>query len=122
MPEILDAYERDGNKFGVVRIKIAESSATFEFGVQEAGYRTLKRILESRPFSTTPGLPHRCFFARTASKICTDSARRRFTIRIESGQNSKGFEFEGPLLLAQNLIWFANLTSFDEASTLRRLA
>jgi hypothetical protein len=122
MPEIVDAYERDSQQFGAIRVHLADDSATLEFGVEEAGYKTLKRIRQSRPFAETPGVQHRYFFASSASKtgICSD--RCGFTVRIEGGRGAKGFDFEGPISLVANLIWFANLMTLEDASALRRLS
>ncbi len=44
-PEIVNAYERDGQYFGAVRLDRSGNTATFEFGVAVAGYTALKRIL-----------------------------------------------------------------------------
>ena len=34
MPELLDAYERDGNCFAVVQIIVSRESVAFEFGIE----------------------------------------------------------------------------------------
>jgi len=120
MPEIIEAHERGGERFGVIRVSLSGESATLEFGVEEAGYKALKRILESRPFAETPGIPHRYFFAGSASRVRVDSHRCRFSVRIESGRDAKSIEFEGPTSLVANLMWFAGLKAFNEASALRR--
>ena len=121
MPEIIDAYERGSERFGVIRVSLSGESATLEFGVEEAGYKALKRILESHPFSVTPGIRHRYFFAGSASKVSVDPHRCRFSVRIEGGRDAKSTEFEGPVSLAANLMWFADLKALSEASALRRL-
>jgi hypothetical protein len=122
MPEIIDAYERDNQQFGAIRVDIADESVTLEFGIEDAGYEPLERILQSRPFAETPGVQHRYFFAGSASKTGIGSDRCRFKVRIEGGRGAKGFDFEGPISLAANLIWFANLKTLEDASALRRLS
>jgi hypothetical protein len=52
-PELRDAYERDGLYFGVVTIVVSNEKASFEFGVERAGYTAIKRIIQARPFDTT---------------------------------------------------------------------
>ncbi len=47
MPETLKAYERDGFYFGAVRIVVAKETAAFEFGVDQAGYLALRKILHT---------------------------------------------------------------------------
>jgi len=50
MPEIVDAFERSGHYFGVLEIRLAETSKQFEFGISLEGYRALRKILQLRPF------------------------------------------------------------------------
>ena len=121
MPEIIDACERGSEHFGVIRVSFAGESATLEFGVEKARYKALKRILGSRPFAETPGIPHRYSFAGSTSKVSVDSYRCTFRVRIEGGRDARSFEVEGPTSLAANLMWFAGLKSLSEASALRRL-
>ena len=65
-PELLDAYEREGSYFGVVHVIVAGEGATFEFGLDERGYRSLKRVLQSRPDG--PRGQYRYFFRGKFSK------------------------------------------------------
>lgn len=37
-PEIMDAYEREGQYFGAMRIVLSDGSPTVEFGVSAGGY------------------------------------------------------------------------------------
>ena len=63
MPEILKGYERDGLYFGAARIVVAKEAAAFEFGIDQAGYLALRKVLQTRPFSDIPGIEYRYFFA-----------------------------------------------------------
>ncbi len=121
--EILDAYERDGNFFGVVRVTAADKTARIEFGLDKKGYVALRKILQTRPFDRTPGVPHRFFFLATVRKE-PKSARDvpvTISIRIEQGRFGKHFDFDGPLSLASNLQWFDQLKDISEAAALKRL-
>jgi len=122
MPEIVDACERDGEHFGVVRVVLSGQPAVFEFGIDPAGYKALRNVLQSRPFAETPGVPHKYFFARSCSKKGIDSNLCTFGVRIEGGRGAKTFDFDGPMSLAANLLWFADLETPQEASALRRLS
>jgi hypothetical protein len=122
MPEIVDAYEREGEHFGVVRVVLSGESASFEFGVEPDGYRALRRVLQSRPFAETPGIAHKYFFTGRCSKNRAESDQCSFGVRIEGGRGARTFDFEGPASLAANLLWFARLQTLAEASALRRLS
>jgi hypothetical protein len=45
LPEILDAFERDGNYFGVIQIGSEDNLVAFEFGIDSSGYSALRRVL-----------------------------------------------------------------------------
>jgi hypothetical protein len=122
MPEFLDAYVRDGNHFATLLVVVKDERATFEFGVDQKAYKSIRKILEYRPFAVTPGVPHRYFFAGSYSKKEVDSDLCMFGVRIEGGRDAKTYDFVAPVSLAANLIWFAGLESLQETSGLRRLA
>jgi hypothetical protein len=121
-PEIMNAYEREGQYFGVLRIVLADGAPTVEFGVSVAGYFALKRILSARPFDSLPGIPYRYFFTGSftgATKPGQDTFA--FSVRVEQGTAAKKFEFRGPKALLANLLWFSKLKSLEETSGLKRL-
>ncbi len=120
LPEILDAYERDGHYFGVVCVTIEEVSRTFEFGVVPKAYQALKRILNMRPFDKMPGLEYHYFFVPSVQQL--DGQFHSLTqIRIEQEDLGKQFDVEASEELVSNLMWFFQMKSFDEASHLRVL-
>ena len=45
MPEIIDAFEEGSQYFGAVGIEIGGKLKMFRFGVSQAGYRALKKVL-----------------------------------------------------------------------------
>lgn len=63
MPEIIDAFEKDGIYGGIVEIEIDDIYKKFEFDVTRRGYLSLKRILQIRPFDMMPGIKYKYFFA-----------------------------------------------------------
>jgi hypothetical protein len=119
-PELLDAYEREGSYFGAVRVTVAGEVAAFEFGIEERGYLSLKRVLQSRPFE--PRGQHRYFFRGNFSKREAASDTVTFGVRIEQGSNGKGFDFDGPVSLVSNLLWFQSLKDFQSTAPLKRLS
>ena len=118
MPEIVDAYERDGHYFGVIQVRLEDEAAAFEIGVEASGYKTLRRILQSRPFETTDFAPYRYFFGVRMTRL-PDSEDVEFDIRIEQGKNGRQFSFKGPHVLVANLIWFFELKNLESAKHLR---
>jgi len=121
MPEIVDAYERDSFFFGAIGIAFESGVIVFEFGVDRAGFNSLRRVLESHPLGKMPGQTHRYFFAGGYSRELDGTGPVTFSVRIESDGEGKKFEFEGPLSLVSNLLWFSGLKSAEEASSLRRI-
>jgi hypothetical protein len=121
-PEIVNAYEREGQYFGALRVVIADATLVVEFGVSEAGYHALKRILDARPFDSMPGIPQRYFFTGSfTGAVNAEQNSFIFRIRIEQGTAAKQFEFSGPKSLLENLLWFQKLKSTEEISHLQRL-
>lgn len=118
-PELLDAFERDGLYFGIVRVTVAGETAAFEFGIEQRGYAALKRILQSHPFD--PLGKYRYFFAASYRRG-PGSDTVVLKVRIEQGTNGKGFAFDGPISLGANLIWFQSLKDFQDTAALKRLS
>lgn len=119
MPEIVDAFEKDGQYFGVVGLTIDRSTKRYQFGVSRAGYLALKRTLQLRPFDTMPGLEQRYFFAGYGALN-----RSKFTVRVrvEQSDQGKGVDVRLPKDLLANLRWFSELKEHDEAAHLPEYA
>jgi hypothetical protein len=88
MPEIIDAYEKEGLYFGVVEITLGKICKQFQFGVSRDGYRALRRILQLRQFNAMPGLKDRHFFALSYGEI-SGSSDYKVGIRIEQGRDGR---------------------------------
>lgn len=112
MLELVDALKIDGQYFAVIRIDDDENSNKYKFGVTEKGYGALKRILQTRPFDSMPGLKHKYFFNRS---IGPDS----IGVRIEVGDSGKEIDFDIPNDLSQNMVWFFKLDDMAEAEYLK---
>ena len=117
MPEIVDAFEKEGQYFGVVGIEFDGTYKKFRFGISQAGYRALRRILQLRPFDIMPGVKQRYYFARSYGKI-PDSSDFRTYVRIEQGRDGKQVEVRVPKDLLANLAWFSEIKDFSESAHL----
>jgi hypothetical protein len=115
MPELLTAYERDGQFFGAIAVTLGSECRQFEFGLLQRHYTALRRIFQSRPFDQLPGIQYRYF---VANFVRLGDDRVELTIRIEQGHSARQFPFEIPQLLAANLLWFVQLRDFTATSHL----
>jgi len=117
MPEIVDAFKKDGLYFGIVEIQVATESKQFQFGISLNGHRALRRILQLRPFDTMPGIKQRYFFVGAYGGIA-DSSEFRTSIRVEQDRQGRQVEVRVPKDLLSNLVWFSRIRDFAEAAHL----
>ncbi|MDA0206208.1 MAG: hypothetical protein O3A53_06390 [Acidobacteria bacterium] len=114
MPELIDAYERQGHFYGTVQLRLNAVAPLVEFGLTPGSYRAMKKILSLRPFDAIPGLSYRFFFAGAARK---DLIR----IRVELDRKSKQLEAAVPPELSANLEWLISVDDPKALSHLRHL-
>jgi hypothetical protein len=119
--ELRNAYERDGLYFGVVGVRTPSETASFKFGVERTGYLAQRRIFESPPFGSMPGVKHNYYFNGSHSQEKLAHEPVDIGIRIEEGKNGTNLYFPCPLSLAKNLKWFLYLNDLQEAAALRRV-
>ena len=121
MLELVAAYERDSLYFGVVRVCTSLETASFEFGVHRTGFQALRRILDTRPFGSMPGVKHSFYF--TGSHSAEEAGRENVSIgvRVEEGMNGRNLWFDCPVPLAKNLKWFLQMKDLREAAALNRV-
>jgi hypothetical protein len=117
LPEILDAYSRDGLYFAAIRLARAGADRVFELGITASAYAALRRMFQTRPFDQMPGLPQRYFFVGTGRKP-DDLERFIGFVRIEQGRNGRNFTFEMPKVLLANLLWFYEMKTLEPAAHL----
>ncbi len=122
MPEIIGAFEEYEQFFGVIRIEINGVAKKFKFGVMPTAYKTLRRVLQLRPFDMMPGLKHRYFYAGGTFRLIHLETRElsdcEITIRVEQGKDGKEFSMKASKELMQNLNWSKHIKDFSEASHL----
>jgi hypothetical protein len=123
LPELIAAYEREGQFFGIVRVTLGADSKLLEFGIDRGGFAAFKQMLDLRPFDSMPGLPYRYFFVPSVrAKLSeTDKQTRQITVRVELRRESKEIEVTAPINLIQNLMWFFQLKDFAETKALKEL-
>lgn len=119
--ELRDAYERDGLYFGVAKVRTPLEDASIEFGIERAGYLALRKIFESRPFGSMPGVKHSFYFTGSHGQEKSAHEYVEIGIRIEEGMNGKNLCFPCPLSLAKNLKWFLHLKNLQETAALKRV-
>jgi hypothetical protein len=123
LPELLATRERNGQYFGVVRIDLCGEARSFELGVTAAGHSALAIMMSQRPFDSMPGVPYRYFFV--PSVRCQvgelETQTRQVAVRVELRRKSKDIEVSAPIDLIQNLMWFFQVKSFEEARMLNEL-
>ena len=117
MPEIIDAFEKEGQYFGIVGIEVAGVSKQFQFVVSLNGYRALRKILQLRPFDSMPGVGQRYFFVGSYGKI-PGSADFKTDVRVEQNRGGNHLEVSVPKDLLTNLVWFQQIKNLSEAAHL----
>jgi hypothetical protein len=118
LPELVDAYARDGLHFAAVRLARAGEDRIFELGVSASSHAALRRVLQIRPFDQMPGLRQRYFFVPSISKR-DDPERCIGTVRVEQGKEGRNIEVEMPKTLIANLLWFYEMETLEPARHLR---
>ena len=117
MPEIVDAFEKEGQFFGVIEIEVDGIYKKCQFGASAAGYRALRKIMQLRPFEIMPGVKPRYYFTGSSGKI-PDSSECTTHVRVEQGKDGKQIDVRVPNDLLANLIWFGRIKDFQEAAHL----
>jgi hypothetical protein len=117
LPEIIDAYERDGLHFAAIRHARAGDDLIFELGISANSHAALRRVFQTRPFDQMPGLKHHYFFVPSYSKG-DDPERCMGTVRIEQGNEGRNIKVEMPKTLIANLLWFYEMETLEPAKHL----
>ena len=125
MPEIVEAFKENEQRFGVFAVEIDGIRKKFCFGVTRQGYLTLKKVLQLRPFDMMPGLKHQYFYAGGSFRLLDTETSElgdcEIAIRVEQGRNGKTVSLESPKGLMQNLNWAKQMKDFSEATHLREV-
>jgi hypothetical protein len=118
LPEIISAFEKKGQYFGIVSLAISGVKKKYEFEVDEASYLAIKRLVSMKPYGRKRELKYHYYFAPGAER--TDEASRTFCqVRIEREDQGKEFEIEAPEALIAELTRFNQVKDLKELSHLR---
>ena len=107
MPELIDAFENNGQYFGVVGEVESNNERRFQFGLSLLGFRALRCVLQDRPFDMMPGLKYLYFYAGSSKR--SSEERYAMSVRIELDNDAKQKDFDIPKDLHANLLWFQRL-------------
>ncbi len=117
LPEIITAFERGGKFFGVVSISLAGVSKKYEFDIDEASYRALKRLVNMRPFGRKRGIKTHYYYAPGFER--SDASKTYCQMRIEREYEGKEFEIEAPETLTASLGQFLRVKDWKALAHLR---
>jgi hypothetical protein len=116
MPEFIDAFEKDGQYFGVIAAIDGDKERRFQFALSLQGYRALRKVMQDRPFDLMPGLRYRYFYAGSSKR--SPAERYTMSVRIQLERDARQKEFDIPKDLHANLLWFTLLESLEAAEHL----
>ena len=119
LPEIISAFERVGQYFGIVSIALAGVKKKYEFDIDQDSYLAMRRLVSMKPFGRKRGLRYHYYFSPGAER--SDNAARTYCqVWIEQEDSGKEFEIEAPEALIEKLNWFFQVKDWKELSHLRK--
>lgn len=118
MIEIIEAFKEGEGYFSIIEVPKENKKERFRFSVTQNGYKTIRKILQSRVLDNMPGLKYKYFWDGSISRE-TESKKIQLGIRCEIEGDGKTFYIEVPQDLASNLRWFKDIKSLDEAMHLK---
>jgi len=110
MIEILNTFEKDEGFFAQIAKYFGESRQVYQFGVSKAGYNTIKRIFQSRPFENLSQSNYRYFW----SYGCGTDEEFYLSIQYEQDRNVKTLQIKADKDLGSNLRWFIDIKKPNE--------
>lgn len=120
LTELISAFESEGHYFAVVGRIDNGVAKKFRFGILESGYAAMRKILETRPLDTMPGVKYRYYDARAYCNGTTSNSNGQpmMWVWIEMSGKSLMRGFDVPIELLANLVWFGELSDCSAASHL----
>jgi hypothetical protein len=90
-------------------------SLSIRCGLDEFTYYKIKNVIETRPFSSLPGLKYTYQLLLTTSATNDGEKRHDFgNIECKLDKEYKNIEFECSELFASNIAWFRDIKSINE--------
>ena len=115
MIEILSAFEKDGNYFAQIAKCFGENRNTYQFGVSKAGFNTIKRMFQFRPFDKLAQSKYRYFWCYG----CGTDEDFHLDIQFEQGDDVKSYPIRAEKQLGANLRWFLETSESNEMEHLK---
>lgn len=119
-PEILQAGDGTRGAFVEVAVDRGGEVGRFRFAISIPGRTVVQRVLGTRPFNASVGLPYRYYYAGQGGYGAPIT--HLLYVRIECGAETRTIEVESPEDLVTALQWFRQLPSLMAAAHLRSLA
>jgi len=118
MIELLEVSKADNIYSSLIRHTIKEKPLKLRFGIENADYSRLKRILEFRPYEDTGVSPYRYYFALSIRKDPNNDKLVITNIRVEQLEKHKQYEFVLSKKYVSNILWFNELIDEKEVEKL----
>jgi hypothetical protein len=115
MIEILGASEKDGNFHARIAKYSGDLQEIYQFGVTKAGYNTLKRIFQYKPFDALSQSDYRYFW----NYGCGTDDDFYLDIQFEQDRDVKSCPIKADKQLGSNLRWFADIKTASEIKHLK---
>jgi hypothetical protein len=105
MIEILGAFEKDGSYFAQIAKCFGGLRKIYQFGITKAGYNTVKRISQYKPFDAKSQSNYRYFW----NYGCGTDDDFYLDIQFEQDRNVKSHPIKADRQLGANLRWFIDI-------------
>ena len=115
MIEILGAFEKDGSYFSQIAKYFGGLRKIYQFGITKAGYNTVKRISQYKPFDALSQSNYRYFW----SYGCGTDDNFYLDIQFEQDRNVKSYPIKANKQFGSNLRWFIDIKNPTEIEHLR---
>ncbi len=115
MIEILGAFEKNGDFFAQIAKCFGDARNVYQFGVTKAGYNSIKRIFQHKPFNALSQSNYRYFW----NYGCGTDSDFYLDIQFEQGNDVKSYPIKADKKLGSNLRWFIEMKEPSEIEQLR---
>jgi len=110
MIEILDTYKHNELCFALIAKCFGNERHIYQFGISQAGYNTIKRIFQYRPFNNLSNSKYRYYWHYG----CGNDQYFYSDIQFEQDNNSKSYKIKADKLFGSNLKWFLEKDNPEE--------
>ena len=116
MFEILKTFEKGGVYYAQVAKYFGNYRYEYQFGVSKAGYNTIKRINQLRPFDKLSNANYHYFWDYGCG---TTDGFFYLSIQFEQEKNIKTYSVKADKQLGENLRWFLEIEKPSELEHLK---